>query len=133
MIFFVLILKHLVYFYVEDYITVSNCEFFIVCNMWVSLVFNSAWETDFAEYAEKLYVQVPPGRIKIYCTSGCPQNQNKCWKITGFSFPIGLKNIELKLWSRIIIVIPLASTGIEKLYVQVPMNGHTVILLVNVK
>lgn len=55
-----------------------------------------------------------PGRIKIY-TSGCPKNQNRCWKITGFPFPMGLKNIELKLWSKMIIVIPLASTGMDKI------------------
>lgn len=53
-----------------------------------------------------------PGRIKIY-TSGWPKNQNKCWKIIGLPFPIGLKNIELKLWSIIIIVIPLANTGMD--------------------
>ncbi len=55
-----------------------------------------------------------PGRIKMY-TSGCPKNQNKCWKITGFPFPIGLKNIEFIFWSKIIIVIPLANTGIDKI------------------
>lgn len=55
-----------------------------------------------------------PGKIRIY-TSGCPKNQNRCWKIIGLPFPIGLKNIELKFKSKIIIVIPLAKTGIDRI------------------
>lgn len=55
-----------------------------------------------------------PGKIKIY-TSGCPKNQNRCWNITGFPFPFGLKNIDLKFISIRIIVIALARTGNDKI------------------
>lgn len=41
------------------------------------------------------------------------KNQNKCCKITGIPFSFGLKNIEL--WFFIIIVIPLAKTGINEM------------------
>ncbi len=54
-------------------------------------------------------------RVKKICRKGCPKNQNKYWKITGFPFPIGLKNIEFIFWSRIIIVIPLPNAGIDRI------------------
>jgi len=55
-----------------------------------------------------------PGRIKIW-TSGWPKNQNICWNIIGFSFPLGLNNIVLKFISNKVIVIPLAKTGNDKI------------------
>lgn len=54
-----------------------------------------------------------PGRIKIY-TSGCPKNQNRCWKRTGSPPPFGSKNEVFTLRSVNSIVIAAARTGRDR-------------------
>jgi|ERR1043165_3030697 hypothetical protein len=54
-----------------------------------------------------------PGRIRIY-TSGCPKNQNRCWKRIGSPPPMGSKKLELILRSNNNMVIAPARTGKER-------------------
>lgn len=51
--------------------------------------------------------------MRIY-TSGCPKNQNKCWKSIGSPPPVGSKNVVFMLRSVSSIVIAPAKTGRER-------------------
>ena len=54
------------------------------------------------------------GRIMMY-TSGCPKNQNTCWKSTGSPPPAALKKVVPKKWSVSSMVTAPASTGITRI------------------
>lgn len=54
-----------------------------------------------------------PGKIKIY-TSGCPKNQNRCWKRIGSPPPVGSKKVVFMFRSVSNIVIAPARTGKDR-------------------
>ena len=59
-------------------------------------------------------------------TSGCPKNQNKCWKRIGSPPPVGSKNVVLKFRSVSNIVMAPAKTGRDNKRRMVVINtDHT--------